>query len=70
MPQTQLAPPPLNVTVNQPDGGSGLVFINGGEPGAANLFGTGNTGIPSGPEILDKKGGRCGFCRSPATRMP
>lgn len=65
MPQTQLAPPPLNVTVNQPDGGSGLVFINGGEPGAANLFGTGNTGIPSGPEILDKKGRPVWFLQIP-----
>lgn len=65
VPQTQLAPPPLNVTVNQQDGGSGFVFINGGAPGAANLFGNGNPGIPSGPEILDKKGRPVWFLQIP-----
>ena len=65
VPQTQLAAPPLNVTVNQPDGGSGFVFINGGAPGAANLFGSGNPGIASGPEILDKRGRPVWFLQVP-----
>ncbi|WP_234709536.1 arylsulfotransferase family protein [Mycolicibacterium cosmeticum] len=63
--QTQLVAPPLNVTVNQPDGGAGFVFINGGAPCAANLFGSGNPGIPSGPEILDKQGRPVWFLQIP-----
>lgn len=65
IPQAQIAPPLLNVTTNAPDSQPGFVFINGGAPGAANLFGTGNPGIPSGPEILDKQGRPVWFWQIP-----
>lgn len=57
-PQTQLQPPPYHVTVNQPDGATGYVFITTGQSSAALKHPTSTDSKPTGGglEILDKSG--------------